>query len=441
MKNSFPLLFSMLISCLAFSQDCSVNVSNYFSCEPTTLTIEGLYADTFNTQLNQYSVSSIPFSYENLSKAPAMSVGDDEVIGPFSIGFDFYFFNYSYDQFWISSNGFISFLPNATTGYGASPVPNVNGPYACIFAAWEDWNPGAGGAIRFSTSGVAPNQQLVIEFEDIFSYNCGGGNDTVGSFQIHLKELDNAIEIHTKNKYDCTPSLQAIQNSTGDFAFYLEERNADNWSVSNDAVRFTPQNTATVEWFNSEGVLLGNAGSLILEALETADYTVVASDGWSCSATDTFNVQISLPEPQITQNGDLLLCDLASYTYQWTLNDVALNGAFSQYLLPNDDGYYAVLITDTNNCTVSSDYFSADALTVEEESAKWSIYPVPSSGIFSIHTESRSSLFIYNAIGKLVYKADIQVGEEIIRKLASGIYHAVMYSESGKRSSQKLIIY
>lgn len=440
MNKLLPLLLGISFSCAVFAQDCTVNVADYFSCEPTTLTIEGVYADTFNIQLNQYTVSPIAFSYTDLSKSPAMSVGDDEVIGPFPIGFDFPFFNNTYNQFWISSNGFISFLPDATTGYGASAMPNNNGPYACVFAAWEDWNPNAGGVIRFSTSGVAPNRQLVVEYEDVYSYNCGGEDGAAGSFQINLKESNGSIEIHTENKYDCTASLQAIQNSTGEFAFYLPGRNAENWSTSNDGIRFTPQSTATVEWFDSEGILLGEGGSLILDAAETADYTVVTNNGF-CSFVDTFNVQVSLPEPQVTQSGDLLLCDLAGYAYQWTLNNEVINGAVSQYIFPEEEGYYAVLITDTNNCTVSSDYFSIDAVSVEEVKNGWTVYPMPSNGNFTVYSQSNSVLYIYNTLGGLVQKTELTAEVEALQQLRSGVYHAVMHFETGKTSTQKIIIY
>ena len=44
-----------------------------------------------------------------------MEIGDDEVVGPFQLGFNFSFYNQNYDQFWLSSNGFISFTEPTNT--------------------------------------------------------------------------------------------------------------------------------------------------------------------------------------------------------------------------------------------------------------------------------------------------------------------------------------
>jgi hypothetical protein len=79
----------------------------------------------------------IPFEPFDISKSNDLEMGDDQVFGPYDIGFDFAFFNEIYSEFWISSNGFISFVESPET-YNSTPPPNNAGPYAAIFGAWVD---------------------------------------------------------------------------------------------------------------------------------------------------------------------------------------------------------------------------------------------------------------------------------------------------------------
>lgn len=85
---------------------------------------------------------------------------DDNVIGPFPIGFDFPFYDSTYSEFYITSNGLIGFGP--TDNYNSVsniPIPNAATPNNIIAWCWDDLDP---------TDADIPDVKVVYE-------NAGGG--------------------------------------------------------------------------------------------------------------------------------------------------------------------------------------------------------------------------------------------------------------------------
>ncbi|RME56991.1 MAG: hypothetical protein D6795_00310, partial [Deltaproteobacteria bacterium] len=64
--------------------------------------------------------------------------GDDAVAGPFDIGFEFPFFGTTVTQFWVSTNGFITFEEPESSASGNSNIPNASPPNNLIAPFWDD---------------------------------------------------------------------------------------------------------------------------------------------------------------------------------------------------------------------------------------------------------------------------------------------------------------
>ena len=146
--------------------------------------------------------ATLPFDWVDTSggitdNTPA--VGEDDVCsGPFPIGFSFNYYGVDYTEFWISSNGLVSFgpgQPDATPtiedklgsllssrlGSAGPPLapplnsnsaentflPNQSTPnnIACPF--WDDLVCVNGTAIRYLTLGQAPQRRLAVEWNGI----------------------------------------------------------------------------------------------------------------------------------------------------------------------------------------------------------------------------------------------------------------------------------
>ncbi|MEM2891803.1 MAG: hypothetical protein QXJ32_04790 [Thermoplasmata archaeon] len=110
-----------------------------------------------------------------------------EYRGPLPIGFDFAFYGNIYSEFYVTTNGYISF------GYGDweylnDPIPDSWYPNNIIAAYWDRLS-NAYGSIYYETIGSYPTRQLVVEWENVTDY---AGNHYM-TFEIVLKETGDIL--------------------------------------------------------------------------------------------------------------------------------------------------------------------------------------------------------------------------------------------------------
>ncbi len=164
-------------------------------------------------------------------------LSDDVTSGALPIGFNFDFFGTNYSNFYISSNGFLAFTPEPNGCCSGQNLPDPNAPNNLIAFAWEDINPATGGTIEYFTTGIAPNRQLVVNFNNVPHYF----NSNPITVQTVLFESTNVIEVHTSGMpSDGGWHTQGIENIDGTIAYTTPGRNQSNWSAFNDYVAFIP---------------------------------------------------------------------------------------------------------------------------------------------------------------------------------------------------------
>jgi hypothetical protein len=144
------------------------------------------------------------------------SLDDDETVGPLSLGFIFNYFGVDYTEFYINSNGFVTFEP--TTIYGTSSLTQM--PHAgfidnFIAGYWKNLDPTntnvSGKHLYYGIN----NGDMVITFENYPERN-GDVNGWI-TFQIILKSNDN-IKIQFNDlgtSFDTTDGGVGIENSDG----------------------------------------------------------------------------------------------------------------------------------------------------------------------------------------------------------------------------------
>lgn len=209
-----------------------------------TNTISTLFSIDSN-YCNNYSVTSIPFSPEQGS-GTSVILSNNALSTAIPIGFDFQFYCNTYNQFYISSNGFISF--DALSGNGCcvgQSIPDAAQPNNLIAPSWEDLNPAAGGTIEYFMVGVAPNRKLVVNYLSVPKVL---GTDLV-TVQLVLHEGSNWIDIHSTEIGLLNAKTQGIENSDGSLALSTFGRNAGFWTASNDAYRFSYSDIIVFEPF------------------------------------------------------------------------------------------------------------------------------------------------------------------------------------------------
>jgi len=287
--------------------------------EPVTL-IASLTDGSYGTE--SYTFLNIPYSPEPFTGTIPTSTGgqsftscDDCVTSALPIGFTFCFLGQEYTQFYIGTNGWISFSPGQSTSYTSQTIPstNVAVPKNAIMSPWEDWFPGGGGnggAVRYETTGVAPNRKLVVSWVAVPMFSC---TSTFGTFQIVLHETTNVIENHLQDKPNCPQwaggtGTQGVHNQAGTLAFTAPGRNSTQWTATNESTRFVPSG---ITWTNSSGAIVGYGDTLTFlpQSSDTYFATVTLCDGGTY--VDSAYVRQGYTDPDLS---DVTVCPGASLT-------------------------------------------------------------------------------------------------------------------------------
>ena len=124
---------------------------------------------------------------------------DDVAYGPFNIGYTFNFYGNNYTQFWVSSNGLITFGSGSAT-YTNYCIPNSGAsPNNMICAFWDDIMIDGTGAIYYQTIGAAPNRQLIVQWTNMTIYNAP---TLLGTFSAILYETSNNVQVQYRSIVD-----------------------------------------------------------------------------------------------------------------------------------------------------------------------------------------------------------------------------------------------
>jgi len=131
-------------------------------------------------------------------------VHTDDAGAQVPIGFDFEFYNQVYNSLWASSNGYLTFDSTDITDYSNSAIPDTTLPNSLIAPFWDDLDLGSGGTIFYETTGVAPNRQFIVMYDQVPLYSDGGSSLT---FEVILSESDKSMAF----------IYNSLQNGTGLF--------------------------------------------------------------------------------------------------------------------------------------------------------------------------------------------------------------------------------
>ena len=311
-----------------FVEGQAPNIAIYPS--DTTICLGQSYAIDANyySLTDEYTISTPVYSSVPGSGI-SVSLGDDQLSTALPIGFNFSFYGNNYTQFYISSNGYITFSPGGGSGCcSGQSLPNTATPNNLIAFAWEDLNPSAGGTIEYFVTGTSPNQMLVINFINVPHY--GGGN--LVSAQVVLYENSNQIAINIANQPDAfgTTTL-GLENIDGTEATFPVGYNATQWTASNLSWIFTPYTPSVLDFSWSPSIYLDvDTGLNVVSSLtETTTYTLTADNG-VCVSTASITINIDSSISIINATDDISTCNTddkelfinvsssSPVTYTWT---------------------------------------------------------------------------------------------------------------------------
>ncbi|MCH8838611.1 MAG: choice-of-anchor D domain-containing protein, partial [Candidatus Marinimicrobia bacterium] len=151
------------------------------------------------------------FDWIDISSTGTLANGlsDDNYIGPFTISnFAFNFYGTDYTQFYIGSNGLISF-GGGSSDFSNDPIPSANTPNNILAWCWDDLTRGTG-IVYYEE---IDNNTLVIQFVNYGEY---GGSGTVNA-EVILKRDGTILFQYLSfiNSFDVLGSSVGIENADG----------------------------------------------------------------------------------------------------------------------------------------------------------------------------------------------------------------------------------
>ncbi|MNJ86179.1 The GLUG motif protein [compost metagenome] len=149
-----------------------------------------------------------------------------------------------------------------------------------------------------------------------------------------------------------------------------------------------------------------------------------------------------LPSATATDNGDATLTASSGASYQWINcgTNTLIAGATAQTFTASANGVYAVIVTNAQNCSDTSNCVAINNLGLDENSSLFGVTltpnPTPNEATITFTGVNEASVVIYDAQGKMVMSLDrIQSGEVLsLEPFERGIYLIHITTNSGKHT-------
>ncbi len=225
----------LLLTCCLWLCVCMAQAATYSSAATTFSWID----PSTHTDVTWTHGASCSSSY---ASAPV----DDDISAQLPLGFTFNFGGVDYTTVQIMSNGRLQFN-NGYCGYGTQsvgpprkytvPIPNASMVRTMkVYAA--DFDPGAGGTVRYAALGSAPNRSFVVTWSNVPEWNSPAWNCTKSCFNIQVILHENGdFDYQFGNSVNASNGHADIgwELTTGDYDLYSYSNIG---ALANTAIRF-----------------------------------------------------------------------------------------------------------------------------------------------------------------------------------------------------------
>ena len=233
----------------------------------------------------------------------ATLTSDDSVDGPFAIGFEFPFYENSYTEFYVNSNGLVTFGASSTA-FSNVQLPNTATPNNLIAAFWDDLNPTASdpdGTVYYLYDSI--NETLTVQYNLV----ANGGTVEFAFQTILMADGNILVQIQNVDENDVVGATVGIENADGTSGLSAN--------------------------FNGDGCLLADGVAILFERPD-ADVFPPAL------------VVTPLDDTEITS---------APYTVSAEITDASGIGSAVLYYQVSAGGYTSVAMTNTTGDTYTAD--------------------------------------------------------------------------------------
>lgn len=228
---------------------------------------------SFNLSANEWTTGTNSIlDLRNYTETTQYNLGDDSRSGAVGIGFDFDFYNQTYTQGYISTNGCFSFTTAYCNDYTPDPLPDTN---HTIYPFWTDLIRDNGSKIlskKFEVDGA--NDYFVVGWYNLREYNRSSDN----TFELLLYENNSAIEFRYGDldiiNHDVLIGLQGTSTEYTQYLFH-DECNTGTTNVAGTCVNTNWNNSNFNTLLENKSLSYSNQCAINpLSSTECAGYQV-----------------------------------------------------------------------------------------------------------------------------------------------------------------------
>jgi hypothetical protein len=184
------------------------------------------------------------YAWINIKGVGTQIIGlyDDNVVGPFSVGFDLPYYWYTVNSFYVGSNGYIAFGDNGLEAHPFQTLPSPTPPNNTLAMLMSDMDFTPQGTCWYWTN--AALDTCIVQYDSVRFWNVGTSCNT---FEVILSRADSAITFQYQTQNGTAPGTGnnltvGIENVTGTLGLqYLHDAVPSyNTIHSSLAIRFYP---------------------------------------------------------------------------------------------------------------------------------------------------------------------------------------------------------
>jgi hypothetical protein len=272
------------------------------------------------------------------------------------------------------------------------------------------------------------------------SYSVDGGNNFQPS-NVFTGLCANTYDIIVGNGSGCLESIQAVVVEPVEVEFTYSITDISCFGLNDGGIEINATGGIPPYLFSIDNGV-NQQGSNIFTGLSTNSYELTVFDNNGCQS---IVVSETITEPSsidltTSVNALTITANLSGGTYQWIecpgFN--ALTGETSQSFTATQNGDYAVIITDANGCTDTSNCVTINDVSISSlDKNSFKIYPNPATNKVFIEANENyinASISIKDSKGAEVFNSTLTstVSNYDISKLENGVYFLEIESREGR---------
>jgi uncharacterized repeat protein (TIGR03803 family) len=312
---------------------------------------------------------------------------------------------------------------------------------------------------------VIPNEDPILVTAPLMQITCSNQTDTavfvitdadkdIMSYQIvssntALLPIQNIVITNVDSLYTLTyaplsnqigTSVVAIVANDGygggvNFSFTVNILALPVASVTPMGATTICQGDSVVLTSDSASSYLWNTGatSNSISVTTSGNYFVMATDANGCSKmSDAISILFNpLPQATVVQTGNIFSATQTNASYQWLdcANNIAIPAATNSSFTPTSSGSYAVMVTNSNNCSDTSTCINYVTTSVPstEIASDITLFPNPFTDKIQVEANAEfvgSVYFLFDETGKTVLSGKLIAENTILdlSNLSVGIY-------------------